>query len=242
MHFKGKREETSLGGPVVKNSPSRVEDTGSIPSRGTKIPHAVPWATLRESPHAATKTQCGQSKNKHTKKWKRKQGCWCPMVMFVGHRTYREGREDQGWKQTAVRSVLAPGTMLLPTLSPAVCDCPLRAPLLSACPHSILASHRLTLKSVIVTTYLVKHDQRPPPVAPRGLSAGPSTNRALVGCPVSLTQQLPWALGAWGGGTWTRLPGLQFERDVRILGAEDTPPDISRTRLLFSVKENFRFF
>ena len=31
------------GGPVVKNLPSNVEDLGSIPSRGTKVPHA--WAT-----------------------------------------------------------------------------------------------------------------------------------------------------------------------------------------------------
>ena len=29
------------GGPVVKNSPSNAEDAGSIPSQGTKIPHAV---------------------------------------------------------------------------------------------------------------------------------------------------------------------------------------------------------
>ena len=29
------------GGPVVKNPPSKAGDTGSIPDRGTKIPHAV---------------------------------------------------------------------------------------------------------------------------------------------------------------------------------------------------------
>ena len=28
------------GGPVVKNPPSNVGDTGSIPGQGTKIPHA----------------------------------------------------------------------------------------------------------------------------------------------------------------------------------------------------------
>ena len=32
--------EELLGGPVVKNLLSNVEDTGSIPSQGTKIPHA----------------------------------------------------------------------------------------------------------------------------------------------------------------------------------------------------------
>ena len=30
-----------LGGPVVKNSPSNAGDAGSIPGRGTKIPHAT---------------------------------------------------------------------------------------------------------------------------------------------------------------------------------------------------------
>ena len=29
------------GGPVVKNPPSNAGDVGSIPGRGTKIPHAV---------------------------------------------------------------------------------------------------------------------------------------------------------------------------------------------------------
>ena len=29
------------GGPVVKNPPSNVGDTGSIPAWGTKIPHAA---------------------------------------------------------------------------------------------------------------------------------------------------------------------------------------------------------
>ena len=29
------------GGPVVKNLPSNAGDTGSIPGRGTKIPHAA---------------------------------------------------------------------------------------------------------------------------------------------------------------------------------------------------------
>ena len=29
------------GGPVVKNPPSNAGDVGSIPCRGTKIPHAM---------------------------------------------------------------------------------------------------------------------------------------------------------------------------------------------------------
>ena len=40
------------GGPVVKNLPSDAGDTGLIPGRGTKIPHATgqlsPRATTRE--------------------------------------------------------------------------------------------------------------------------------------------------------------------------------------------------
>ena len=47
------------GGPVVKNLPSTKEDTGSITSQGTKIPHAVgqisPHTTTRESPHTTTR-------------------------------------------------------------------------------------------------------------------------------------------------------------------------------------------
>ena len=33
-----------LGGPVVKNMPCSVGNTGSIPGQGTKIPHA--WGQL----------------------------------------------------------------------------------------------------------------------------------------------------------------------------------------------------
>ena len=40
------------GGPVVKNPPSNAGDAGSIPGRGTKIPHATwqlrPCATTTE--------------------------------------------------------------------------------------------------------------------------------------------------------------------------------------------------
>ena len=35
------------GGPVVKNLPGSAGVTGSIPGRGTKIPHAVEHLSLR---------------------------------------------------------------------------------------------------------------------------------------------------------------------------------------------------
>ena len=168
-------------------------------------PHLEKAHMLQRRPSAA------KAKTNTQRNGREKQGCRCPMVIFGGHRTHREGREDQGWKQTAGRSVLAPGTMLPPALSPAVCDCPLRTPLLSACPHSILASHRLTLKSVIVTTYLVKHDQRPPPMAPHGLSAGPSTNRALVGCPASLPSSCPEPCGPGEGAPGPASPDFSLK-------------------------------
>ena len=49
------------GGPVVKNPPSNAGDSGLIPGRGTKIPHAAGQLSprtpqLERSPHAATKT------------------------------------------------------------------------------------------------------------------------------------------------------------------------------------------
>ena len=34
------------GGPVVKNPPSNAEDAGSIPGRGTKMPHATGQLSL----------------------------------------------------------------------------------------------------------------------------------------------------------------------------------------------------
>ena len=44
------------GGPVVKNPPSNAGDVGSIPGRGTKIPHAVgqlsPCAATTEPAHS----------------------------------------------------------------------------------------------------------------------------------------------------------------------------------------------
>ena len=43
------------GGPVVKNPPSNAGDAGSIPGRGTKIPHATrqlsPCVTTTELTH-----------------------------------------------------------------------------------------------------------------------------------------------------------------------------------------------
>ena len=51
------------GGPVVKNLPCNVGDTGLILSRGTKIPqasgHLSPCATMK-SPQAVTNTQHSQ--------------------------------------------------------------------------------------------------------------------------------------------------------------------------------------
>ena len=49
---KGSPEWDFPGGPVVKNPPSKAGDVGSIPGRGTKIPHASgplsPRASTRE--------------------------------------------------------------------------------------------------------------------------------------------------------------------------------------------------
>ena len=46
-----KRETRDFpGGPVVKNPPSNAGDTGSIPGRGAKIPHATGQLSL----HTAT--------------------------------------------------------------------------------------------------------------------------------------------------------------------------------------------
>ena len=75
------------GGPVVKNTPSNAGDAGSIPGRGTKIPHAMgqlsPSATVtqpvcsaarvpqRKILHAATKIRCSQINKLKKKKKKR---------------------------------------------------------------------------------------------------------------------------------------------------------------------------
>ena len=40
LNIKTKTTSTITSGPVVKNQPSNAGDSGSIPGRGTKIPHA----------------------------------------------------------------------------------------------------------------------------------------------------------------------------------------------------------
>ena len=55
--FKGPDRDFA-GGPVVKNSPCSAGDKGSIPGRGTKIPHA----TEPLSPHAAAKKSVHHNK------------------------------------------------------------------------------------------------------------------------------------------------------------------------------------
>ena len=42
------------GGPVVKNLPSNAGDVGSIPGRGTKIPHAVGQLSSHTTPEPAS--------------------------------------------------------------------------------------------------------------------------------------------------------------------------------------------
>ena len=53
------------GGSVIKNPPSNAEDVGSIPGRGTKIPHAPGQLSFS----VITNTQCSQI-NTLTKKIK----------------------------------------------------------------------------------------------------------------------------------------------------------------------------
>ena len=54
------------GGPVVKNSPSKAGNSGSIPGRGVKIPHALgqlsPCATTAESKYSGA---CAPQREKH---------------------------------------------------------------------------------------------------------------------------------------------------------------------------------
>ena len=50
------------GGPVVKNSPSNAKDVGSIPGRGTKIPHALGPLSLGS---VATTSACHSSREGH---------------------------------------------------------------------------------------------------------------------------------------------------------------------------------
>ena len=82
--FSSRRTERNFpGGPVVKNLPSNAGDMGSIPGRGTKIPHAgttkpvshnywacVLWSlcSAKRSLHATVKTQHSQKKRKRKRK------------------------------------------------------------------------------------------------------------------------------------------------------------------------------
>ena len=53
MKIKKKKKEAYWdfpGGPVVKNPSCNAGDAGSIPGRGTKIPHAVGQLSLCASP------------------------------------------------------------------------------------------------------------------------------------------------------------------------------------------------
>ena len=47
------------GGPVVKNPPSNAGDVGSIPGRGTKIPHAVGQLSLNAT---TTEAACSRAR------------------------------------------------------------------------------------------------------------------------------------------------------------------------------------
>ena len=62
-------------GPVVENLPSSAGDTGSIPGRVTKIPHATGqlspwaanyWARALCNPRAATKIPRATTKTRHS--------------------------------------------------------------------------------------------------------------------------------------------------------------------------------
>ena len=53
---KQKAQDILPGGPVFKKPPPNARDVGSIPGRGTKIPHAMGQLSL----HTATKTRPSQ--------------------------------------------------------------------------------------------------------------------------------------------------------------------------------------
>ena len=54
------------GGPVVKSLSFNVEDTGSIPGRGAKIPHAAERLSLQATSRESTHCQEGS----HMMHWK----------------------------------------------------------------------------------------------------------------------------------------------------------------------------
>ena len=61
-------------GPVVKNPPSNAGDTGSIPGRGIKIPHAEGQLSpkLERRPHTTMKSSPAAAKSRHSQRniWK----------------------------------------------------------------------------------------------------------------------------------------------------------------------------
>ena len=56
------------GGSVVKNPPSNAQDLGSIPGRGTKIPHAAGQLSTTPSPTGAPEQRPITAKKEKNKK------------------------------------------------------------------------------------------------------------------------------------------------------------------------------
>ena len=52
VHSLDNKDRDFPGGPVAKNLPSNAGDAGSIPGRGTKIPHAVEQLPLCDEGYA----------------------------------------------------------------------------------------------------------------------------------------------------------------------------------------------
>ena len=76
-NLKNELHQDFPGDPVVKNSPSKAGDMGSIQVMELASQHAAgqlsqwagtrnPWVTRRENPCPTMKTQCGQKKKKAT--------------------------------------------------------------------------------------------------------------------------------------------------------------------------------
>ena len=83
------------GGPVVKNLPSNAGHAGSIPSQGTKIPHAV----RQLSPHApTTELACVNERVRHAANY-RAHALWSPRATTrerkPAHLIEREARVPQ---------------------------------------------------------------------------------------------------------------------------------------------------
>ena len=72
------------GGPVVKNPPSNAGDAGSIPGRGTKIPHAAGQLSPRAStiePACCKLQSPGALEPKHSGA----QALWSPRALEPAH-------------------------------------------------------------------------------------------------------------------------------------------------------------